>query len=71
MFVFLRFRRKVPEGLIKVTATLAMYDHAEVWSADDEKFFTFDGDRGGLGGLAQSWQRLIHYRSCPSLCSFS
>jgi len=39
---------QVPEGLIKVPGTLPFYDTAQVWSACDEKGFTYNPDTGDI-----------------------
>jgi hypothetical protein len=36
----------VPEGMMKVPGAVPVLDRADVYTADDDKFFNFDVDRG-------------------------
>ena len=43
----LRMRHdQIPPKMIRVTGALPIYDKAEIWSADDEKDFSFDSESG-------------------------
>lgn len=45
----LRMRHdQIPNKMIRVTGALPIYDKAEVWTADDEKSFTFDSESGDV-----------------------
>lgn len=37
---------QIPPKMIRVTGALPIYDKAEVWTADDEKDFSFDSENG-------------------------
>jgi hypothetical protein len=45
---------QMPQGSIKVPGAVPVLNTAEVYTADDEKFFTFDVTRGKVRYLT-SW----------------
>lgn len=40
--------KQIPNNMIRVPGALPIYDKAEIWSADDEKFFTFEASDGEI-----------------------